>query len=44
MKLKSRITALRLAGVAGSLMFVHTPVRAQAPDGKQAAKGKGPNP
>jgi hypothetical protein len=34
-------TAIVFAGLAASLMFLHTPVRGQAPDGKQAAKGKG---
>jgi predicted peptidase len=41
MKLKSKITAIVFAGLTASLMLVQAPVQAQAPDGKQAAKGKG---
>ena len=37
MKLNLKMTAIALAAFAASLMLVH----AQAPDGKQAAKGKG---
>lgn len=41
MKLKSQITAIVFAGLAASLMFLHAPAQAQAPDAKQGGKGKG---
>jgi predicted peptidase len=41
MKLKFQMTAVVAVGLAAGLILVHPPVRAQAPDGKQAAKGKG---
>src|SRR5580658_1891030 len=41
MKLKFQMTAVVAVGLAAGLILVHAPVRAQAPDGKQAAKGKG---
>jgi predicted peptidase len=41
MKLKFQITAVVAVGLAAGLILVHAPARAQAPDGKQAAKGKG---
>lgn len=40
MKFKTTV-AIALAGLATSLMLVNAPVQAQAPEGKQAAKGKG---